>query len=269
MTLRLAKSAQSAGFRLESFDTIGSTNDEAMRRAQSGDPGRLWILAHEQTSGRGRHGRNWTSPRGNLHASLLLVDPAPVDKVPELGFVAGLALISAIRPFLENDPQLGLKWPNDLVHNGAKLAGILLAGSRTPDGRFACVIGMGVNCAVHPEGLAYPTNDLVSLGASCTADDVFEALSAQMPLWLEKWRLGDNFEAIRQAWLANAAGVGLQIRVSLGQQILEGLFETIDPQGRLIVRTQQGARIIEAGDVFLSDHNKPATTAGQGSQNDQ
>ncbi len=257
MNLRLSRSAEAAGFSVEFHDTIGSTNDEAMRRAMLDAPDRRWFVAGEQTSGRGRHGRHWTSPRGNLYASLLLVDPAPLARTPQLGFVAGLALVSAVRPFLANDPRLALKWPNDLVHEGAKLAGILLGGSRLPDGRFACVIGMGVNCVSHPEGLAYRTQDLVNLGASCNCVDVFEALSVQMARWLDKWGRGDHFDAIRAAWLHNAAGVGGQIRVSVGQENLEGIFETIDQQGRLVLRTPQGARIIEAGDVFLPGARKP------------
>ena len=249
--MRLARAAAAAGYRLETFDQIGSTNDEAMARAREGDVGRLWIVAKRQTGGRGRLGRQWTSPPGNLYASLLLVDPAPIEQAPQLGVVAGLALVTAIRPLIGADPLLAVKWPNDLLHDGAKLAGILIDGARLPDGRFACAIGIGVNCASHPEGLAYPATDLAVVGASCGPADVLEALSASIVIWLERWGGGHNFAAIRQAWLANAAGVGAPIRVSVGQETLDGVFQSIDERGRLLLATPRGVKTIEAGDVFM------------------
>ena len=121
-------------------------------RARSGDPGRLWIVASTQTKGRGRHGRVWSSPPGNLHASLLLIDPAPRHKVAELGFAVGVAALLGLREILTKDQSLAIKWPNDLLYGGAKLAGILLESAVLPDGRLACVAGIGVNCGWHPCG---------------------------------------------------------------------------------------------------------------------
>jgi BirA family biotin operon repressor/biotin-[acetyl-CoA-carboxylase] ligase len=261
--VELSRRAASAGFSLLSLETIGSTNDEALRLAADGGLDRLWVVAREQTGGRGRHGRSWSSPPGNLYASLLLIDPAPIPAVPQLGFVAGVALVSAVRPLLSNDPELTLKWPNDLLHGVAKVAGILLTGSRLPDGRFACAIGIGVNCASHPAGLPYVAADLAGLGASCGPGDVFEALSLHMALWLERWSGGERFAAVREAWLANAAGVGRPIRVSLGDRSIEGVFETVDGQGRLVVATSSGQRVVEAGDVYFEN----AHVAGQGRTN--
>ena len=264
--MRLARAAEAGGYRVEVFEAIGSTNDEAMRRAREGDAGRLWIVGREQTGGRGRLGRAWTSPRGNLYASLLLVDPSPQQLAPQLGFVAGLSLIGALRPLIGNDPLLAIKWPNDLLFDGAKLAGILLEGARLSDGRFACVIGFGVNCASHPDGMAYPATDLISLGASCTAEDAFEALSSSVVLWLQKWAHGDDFGAIRQAWLANAAGVGGPIRVSLGSRTMDGVFQSIDEHGRLMLATRDGMQIIEAGDVFVLGGRSSSITAGRAAE---
>ncbi len=262
--MRLARAAEAAGYRLEVFETIGSTNDEAMARAREGDPGRLWIVAHEQKGGRGRLGRVWASPRGNLYASLLLIDPAPPQSAPQLGFVAGLSLITALRPLLANDPLLAIKWPNDLLHDRAKLAGILLDGSRRPDGRFVCVLGFGVNCAFHPDGLAYPATDLATLGASCGPADALEALSSSILGWLDRWDRGANFPAIRQGWLANAAGVGQPIRVSLGAENLDGVFDSIDERGRLVLAVKGGRRIIEAGDIFMLGARMSSNATGQG-----
>src|SRR5947209_14909108 len=120
-----------------------------MRLARAGDPGRLWLVAREQKQGRGRRGRSWSSPPGNLYASVLLSDAAPSQHLPELGFVASLALLNTMRAILGEDPRLGLKWPNDILFDGAKLSGILLESSLLPSGATACVAGFGVNCRWH------------------------------------------------------------------------------------------------------------------------
>jgi BirA family transcriptional regulator, biotin operon repressor / biotin---[acetyl-CoA-carboxylase] ligase len=131
------------------LDTIDSTNAEALRRAWAGERGPLWIVAERQSAGRGRRGRSWVSPPGNLHATLLVSDPAPAALVPQLGFVAGLALhdaAAAAAPPLA--PRLALKWPNDLLCGGRKIAGILVEGEGDPVA--AAAIGFGVNCREHP-----------------------------------------------------------------------------------------------------------------------
>jgi BirA family biotin operon repressor/biotin-[acetyl-CoA-carboxylase] ligase len=149
-----------AGWRVARFARLGSTSDEARRRALLGDPGRLWIVAGEQTRGRGRHGRSWSSPRGNLYASALLVDPCEAAKAPQIGFVAGVALVKAVEDL--GGAGVALKWPNDLMWNGAKLAGLLVEGLAAPGRGLACVVGVGVNCSSSPHGLAYPVTDLAA-----------------------------------------------------------------------------------------------------------
>ena len=253
--MRLAGPALTAGYRLSVFDELASTNDEAMRLAHAGDAGRHWIIARSQSGGRGRHQRKWISPPGNLYASLLLIDPAPMALAPQLGFVAGLSLFEALYPLLNHDPALGIKWPNDLVIKGAKLAGLLLEASRLADGRLACVLGFGVNCISHPEGLPYAASDLSALGLACGAGDVLEALSLYLPRWLDQWAEGEGFPQVRSAWLAHAAGLGGPIRVSVGAEMLDGIFRSIDMQGRLVIALAQGERSIEAGDVFLPGHH--------------
>jgi BirA family biotin operon repressor/biotin-[acetyl-CoA-carboxylase] ligase len=253
--VHLAHSAASAGYRLTCLDSVASTNDEAMRLAHAGDAGRHWIVAKEQSGGRGRHQRHWVSPPGNLYASLLLIDPAPIAQAPQLGFVAGLSLFEALHPLLHHDQALGIKWPNDLVINGAKLAGILLEAARLADGRLACVLGFGVNCTSHPHNLAYAASDLNALGLACSAQDVLEALSHYFLCWLDTWARGEGFPQVRSAWLAHAAGLGGPIRVSVGSEMLDGVFRTIDMQGRLVMALAQGERSIDAGDVFLPGHH--------------
>ncbi len=248
----LAGSAHDKGYRSSRLGRLVSTNDEALARAKAGDPGRLWIVAELQSRGRGRNGRDWASPPGNLYASLLLIDPAPPRRAAELGFVAGVALASALRDILSGDQRLALKWPNDLLHEGAKLAGILLEAASLPDGRFACVAGIGVNCQTHPEDALYKATNLAAIaGRPIAAELVFQQLSAAMADWVETWAGGDGFETVRAEWLSLAAGLGARISVSRPTQSIEGVFKTIDATGRLIVAQASGEVAIDAGDVFL------------------
>ena len=151
--------------RLRTYDEIDSTNAEALRLLRQGEPGPLWITADRQSAGRGRRGRKWISVPGNLHASLLLTDPGPVEDWPQLAFVAALAVHDAVvevAPAIR--PMLELKWPNDVLLSGAKFAGILIEGEgREEEG--AVVIGIGINCAAHPAGAAFPATDLTAVGA--------------------------------------------------------------------------------------------------------
>lgn len=227
-----------------------------MRLAREGDPGPLWVVARSQTGGRGRQGRGWTSPQGNLYTSLLLIDPAPPARAPQLGFVAGVALAQAVRGLLGGDARLVLKWPNDLLHAGAKLSGMLLEGATLPDGRFACVIGFGVNCRSHPNGLAYRATDLTEIGSPCGPEDVLEALSAGMVHWLDRWQAGDGFEAVRTAWMREAMAPGSPLRVVTATRTLEGRFAGLDPAGRLRLSCDTGEIPVDAGDVFLMNHSK-------------
>ena len=239
-------------YRVERFETLGSTNDEAMARARAGDRGPLFIVAAGQTGGRGRQGRVWTSPPGNLYASLLLTDAAELKVAPQLGFVAGVALVDALRVLLDGDERLRLKWPNDILFDGAKLAGLLLESATMPDGRLACVIGFGVNCRSHPDGLAYRATDLsAAAGRPIGPDDVLEALAPSFQKHLADWDRGANFMGIRSAWLAKAAGLGDMIEVRCSSRTVTGTFTSLDPTGRLLVETADGCVAIDAGDVFL------------------
>jgi BirA family biotin operon repressor/biotin-[acetyl-CoA-carboxylase] ligase len=250
--VELGASAKAASYRLIVCDSVGSTNEEAMRLARDGDPGRLWLVAREQVEGRGRRGRSWSSPPGNLYASLLLIDAAPSEHLPELGFVAGIALLSALREILGNDPRLGLKWPNDILFDGAKLSGILLESSLLPSGRTACVAGFGVNCRSHPATLPYAATDLTTIGTMLDGpEDMQPRLSDAMTEMLQVWARGLGFAEIRAQWLKSALGLGEPIHIALGTTNLSGVFETIDSRGRLILREGANTRSIEAGDVFL------------------
>jgi BirA family transcriptional regulator, biotin operon repressor / biotin---[acetyl-CoA-carboxylase] ligase len=243
-----------AFWRVEQLARVGSTNDEARRRALDGDPGRLWVIADEQTGGRGRRGRVWTSPPGNLYASALLVDPSPVAIASQIGFVAGVALRSAVEDL--GGAEIGLKWPNDLIWRGAKLAGLLVEGAPLGGGRMACIIGIGVNCASAPTGLAYPTDHLSNvLGRTVAPEDLFARLAPRFDEALAEWRRGDGFASIRTRWLAGAAGLGGPIRIDGANGLREGIFSTLDDHGRLVLNGAQGAEIVEAGDLYMIKEN--------------
>lgn len=238
-----------AGVRHVSYETLGSTNAEALVRARAGERGPLWITARTQTAGRGRRGSSWVSEQGNLYATLLLTDPSPKDAAPQLSFVAALALHDAVADCVPQvGPMLTLKWPNDLLLGGRKLAGILIEGESEPV--FAVAVGIGVNCAQHPDDTRFPATDLNAAGAIVSPDRLLTALSAAMLRRLAQWRRGEGFAAIRTDWLKRAAGLGEQIEVRLPEKDLSGVFEGLDEAGRLLLVGPAGRTAVTAGEVF-------------------
>jgi BirA family transcriptional regulator, biotin operon repressor / biotin---[acetyl-CoA-carboxylase] ligase len=238
-----------AGVRHIAYETLGSTNAEALERARSGERGPLWITARSQTAGRGRRSREWVSPPGNLYATLLLSEPSPADRAAQLSFVAGLALHDAITlcaPQL--GPYLNVKWPNDLLVRQAKTAGILLEGKSEP--RFTVVIGFGVNCTTHPHETNYPATDIAEAGALIAPDDVLAALSGAMQRRLAQWDHGRAFAVIRTDWIKRAAGLGQTLCVRLPGRELSGRFEGLDDEGRLLLDQGGSVTAITAGEVF-------------------
>jgi BirA family transcriptional regulator, biotin operon repressor / biotin---[acetyl-CoA-carboxylase] ligase len=249
--MELDARASAAGVRLLAYDEIDSTNQEALRLIRQGEHGPLWITAERQSAGHGRRGRTWISFAGNLHASLLLADPGPVEHWPQLSFVAALALHDAVVEVApEIRPMLELKWPNDLLLSGAKLGGILIEGEgREEEGAVA--IGIGVNCTAHPAGTAYPATDLAAGGACVSAAALFAALSIKMPGRLAQWNRGSGFATVRADWLARAAGLGEDIRVALADRELSGRFEGLDDAGCLVLIAPDGGKTaVAAGDVI-------------------
>jgi BirA family biotin operon repressor/biotin-[acetyl-CoA-carboxylase] ligase len=189
------------------------------------------------------------SEPGNLYASLLLTDPAPPERLPELSFVTALALHDAIGgriPGLAS--RVVLKWPNDLLIDRNKFAGILVEG----EGK-AVAIGIGVNCVHHPDGTEYPATDLATAGVRTSPESLFAPLTAAMIGRLAQWDRGAGFAAIRADWLARAAGLGKPVRVKSGDGEVVGQFDTIDETGRLVLRLADGTmQTVAAGDVFLA-----------------
>lgn len=269
MRFALGPKARAAGYRLETHDTIGSTNAEALAKARQGDPGRLWVVSKDQTAGRGRRGRHWVTPAGNLATSLLLIVEEEPGIAATLGFVAGLSLDEALRRVAPDlavaitvdgldgrgrpSDRLRLKWPNDLLLDGGKLAGILLEAEPMPGNRLAVIVGIGVNVAAAPTDLPYRAAALAEQGFACGADDVFDALSDAWAGLERVWDHGRGFAHIRRLWLERAAGLGEEIVVRSGEEMFRGTFETIDGEGRLVVRSAAGRmHTVSAGEIHFS-----------------
>jgi BirA family biotin operon repressor/biotin-[acetyl-CoA-carboxylase] ligase len=249
----LSPEADADGQRLIAYDTLGSTNAEALALARAGETGPLWITAARQTAGRGRRGHVWVSEPGNLYASLLLTDAAPSAHLPELCFVAALALLDAARTVApELASKFKLKWPNDLLLGGAKIAGILIE-AESNGGNTTTVLGIGVNCAHHPTDTAYQATNLAAAGVSVAPQTLFHALSGATAGRLAQWDRGAGFAAIRAEWLTNAVGIGGEIHVRLADREFAGTFETLDQTGRLMLRLPAGnLEAITAGEMFPS-----------------
>jgi BirA family biotin operon repressor/biotin-[acetyl-CoA-carboxylase] ligase len=259
--VRLPPEIAALGYRLIARAATDSTNSDAAAAARAGDPGRLWIVAGEQRAGRGRHGRGWTSPPGNLYASLLLVDPCAPALAPQLGFVAGLALHEAVSAATGlAAPRLALKWPNDLLLDGGKVAGLLLEGHQGANGAFAVVIGFGVNVVAAPDGTPYPATALRTARDEVTPDTLFAELSRCFARRYSAWREApaEPFAAIRGEWLARAAGIGEAVTIRLPAGERTGAFLGLDKAGRLELGSPGGTDLIDAGDLYF-----PHLRAGQ------
>jgi BirA family transcriptional regulator, biotin operon repressor / biotin---[acetyl-CoA-carboxylase] ligase len=260
MTITLGSRATSAGYKLAAFDKTGSTNSEAMLRAREGERGPTWFVTTEQTAGRGRRQRAWVAPRGNLASSILEVMDVPPAVAATLGFAAGLSLDAAVRAVSIEaalraggiDPfKFALKWPNDVLAGGRKLTGILLEAEAVPGG-LAVVVGIGTNVVGAPEGTPTPATSLHALGIQISAEELFRALSDAWVEFRGIWDTGRGFAEIRKRWLERAAGLGEKVAINTGAATIEGIFDTINEAGCLIVRTAEGRRVpIAAGEVYF------------------
>jgi BirA family biotin operon repressor/biotin-[acetyl-CoA-carboxylase] ligase len=243
-------------FRSILFDSLDSTNAEARRLAEQGEGDGLLICAAEQTAGRGRYRRDWQSPPGNLYCSFLLRPDCSLGVATQLGFVASLAVAETMDAVLAQPGAARCKWPNDVLVQGRKIAGILLESAAYPDGRTDwMIVGIGINVCSHPSGLpaCYAATCLVAEGASTVSrDGVRERLAECLAERIDQWR-DSGFPPIRRAWLARAFGLHKPIRVSLTAEMVEGTFADLDDTGALLVATPSGMRTIIAGDVFVGE----------------
>ncbi|MEQ8830667.1 MAG: biotin--[acetyl-CoA-carboxylase] ligase [Alphaproteobacteria bacterium] len=234
-----------AGWTEHRFDSLGSTMDAARDMAESGGGDRILVRADTQSGGRGRYGRPWMSEAGNLYLTVILRENRPLSDCAQLSFAASLALADAI-PL----DTVRLKWPNDVLIRGCKTAGILLeAGGEAA--RPWILIGIGVNVAHHPVDTPYAATSLAAEGLASDLDALCRDIALGIDHWRGIWHK-QGAAALHRAWLDRAKGVGEPIRVRLRERQLDGVFEALDGDGRLIVRTDDGKRhAIAAGDVFF------------------
>jgi len=244
-----------AGYDRIVLEQVDSTLDEAARRmAEIAAP--TWILAHHQTAARGRRGRAWSNPRGNFSATLVLPDVAPGVLAALRSFVASLALFDSFVAATGRTEPFAVKWPNDVLLNGGKVAGILLESVSRPGGMPGLAIGVGVNLAEPPPGdtleprALRPVALLQETGADVSPEE-FLALLAGAFATCEARLRQYGFAPLRQAWLDRAARLGEPITARLGREEITGVFETVDANGQLVLSTAQGRRAIAAADVFF------------------
>lgn len=234
---------------------VDSTNSEAARLAPHlTQP--TWILARRQTAARGRRGRAWAAPEGNFFATLVMRPAGDPAAAAQRSFVAALALADALAAAIGPGPVLALKWPNDVLLNGGKVAGILLESAGRGGGVSHLAIGIGVNLVAAPPpeavepGAARPVSVMGETGVRLPPETLLDLLAPAFARWeaqLATW----GFAPIRTAWLARAARLGQQITARTMTETVEGRFETIDESGALVLRTAAGARAIPAADVYF------------------
>ena len=241
-----------ASFRLVTLERCASTNEEARLLAEQGAAEGTLVWAREQSAGRGRRGRTWRSPRGNLYLSLLLCPAVPLAEAACLGMVAAVAVGEALSGLLPPHAEIRFKWPNDVLVGGRKLAGILLESGSTAADRLAwLIVGIGVNIASHPPDAAFPATSLAAEGGvGSSVEAVLEAVSGSLARWLDAWR-AHGFAPAREAWLARAWRRGETIELRLEDATLAGRFDGLDPAGALLLALSDGTRRrISAGDVM-------------------
>lgn len=238
------------GCRLVALDSVGSTNDEAKRLAGEGAGHLTFVWAGEQTAGRGRRGRAWHSPRGNLYVSVVLRPRCPVPKAMELGFVAGLAIADALASLAPAIPGRLLKWPNDVLLGGRKVAGILVESEAPGAGPVEWVVlGSGVNVASYPSRVERPATSLAAEGCEVAVEALLGAYSERIVAWTEVWTR-EGFPPVRRSWLDRAVGLGEAVEVRLHREVLKGIFAGMDDQGALLLDQPGGRRAVTVGEVF-------------------
>lgn len=242
----------SSFYSLVTHERIDSTNEEAKRLAAIGAPAGTLVWAGEQLTGRGRRGRGWTSPPGNLYMSLLLRPGCAPSIACQLNFVTAVALAAAVSGLLPPGAPVALKWPNDVLVNGAKVSGILLEAAAAADRLIDwLVIGVGVNIASHPADTPYPATGLQREGLRSTPAMVLEAFAERFESWHETWRSA-GFLPVRDRWLAAARGLGEPIEIRLERETLHGRFSDLDETGALMLDMgNRGRRQVTTGDLFF------------------
>ncbi|MGB3147068.1 MAG: biotin--[acetyl-CoA-carboxylase] ligase [Paracoccaceae bacterium] len=235
---------------------VDSTNAEALRLAP-GLSHPAWIMARRQTAGRGRRGRPWVNPAGNFSATLLMQHSGTPLAAAQLSFVAALALHDSLTELCGAGAEIGLKWPNDVLLNGGKVAGILLENAQQGLGPSAIAIGIGVNLCQAPvsadlpePGTTRPVSILGETGLRISQDQMLDHLAPAFARYGAQWAL-DGFAPIRTAWLEKATRLGQEITARTMTETITGIFARLDGDGSLVLQTGTGERVISAADIYF------------------
>ena len=238
-------------FRLECHEVLESTSTLLKQRAEAGAAEGLAILARRQSAGRGRQGRGWDSPNGNLYLSVLLRPNVPLREAPQWSFVAAVALAETLKPLLPKAARPTLKWPNDLLLDGAKAAGILVETGVAANHELDWIcIGIGVNIATKP---SLPDRATAFLAEFLPAPPAPEALAARLLQNLAHWhdlRLAQGFAPIRDAWVRHAPAMGAPVSVKRDGALIEGRFAGLSPEGGLLLAKGREVQLILAGEII-------------------
>ncbi|MCW5773913.1 MAG: biotin--[acetyl-CoA-carboxylase] ligase [Rhodospirillaceae bacterium] len=234
------------------FGTVASTNDEARRFAEAGAAEGLIVTGGEQRAGRGRQGRAWASPVGNLYLSLLLRPAVKPGTAGAFGFGVAVAVAEAVER-LAPGARARCKWPNDVLVEGRKIAGILLESRGTPDRLDWLVVGIGLNVAVGPVAAAWPATTLTTLGGGGDLEAALAVLAAQLDRWYRLWR-DEGFAPLRAAWLSRAHTIGETLAVRRNGGQIEGRFAGLDPAGALLLDMADGRReALSYGEIVAAE----------------
>jgi BirA family biotin operon repressor/biotin-[acetyl-CoA-carboxylase] ligase len=238
------------GYRLIAREEVGSTNDEARALVAAGVGHGTVVWAESQTAGRGRLGRDWVSPPGNLYCSIILRPKVDQAHIAEISFVSALAVRDAVASVLPPDVAIQFKWPNDVLAGGRKVAGILVEAEKLPDeARTALIVGIGVNIVSAPRETDYPATCIAAVTRAPRVSRLLTSLVAALDRRVELWTRS-GFAAIRQEWMDHAYGVGGQVTASSG---ISGTFTGLDETGAIIIASKGERHRVVSGSVRFSE----------------
>ncbi len=241
---------EAAAWRLEIFETLASTSDTCIERAKSGAPEGLAILAHRQSAGRGSRGRHWQSPPGNLNLSILLRPGLPAAQASMFPLLTGIAVSDALCAFLPADTAPMLKWPNDVLLNGAKLAGILIDAAPQGQNIDWLVLGIGINLVHAPEFPGRRTATLKGHGGEATPEAAAQMLLHYLAQWLATLR-SEGASAILDAWQQRAHGIGTELALQGAGTQVRGRYAGLSPQGELLLNVENRIERFSTGEILL------------------
>jgi BirA family biotin operon repressor/biotin-[acetyl-CoA-carboxylase] ligase len=232
------------------FESLPSTMDEARARALQGAEEGSVIVAYQQSKGRGRRGRVWESLRGNLYFTYITYLSCSPLEAPQLSFVACVAVGEGLRSLMPPGHLLRYKWPNDLLLNGKKAAGLLLESMAIPESnKTGYLIGCGLNLIAYPLTARYPTTSFQNEGIYLSLEAVLQRVVSSLQRTLALWRK-EGFSPIYELWMQDVAGLETKITFDLQGLSQEGIFKGIDKEGALILKTSQGLKKFKAGEIL-------------------